>query len=159
MFPLAALWWFCLKIKGELGQLGSYWNFPSLCFKITIPQKQLHSKRSLLTLKKCLRNIVRRQTHHLFIIFFSIGKVFTLQGDPALPVWAFLYSFKYQKVCLDSTGDECHLVLHLIANRLRLCCHDPFPALSSLTMYCILIIHLNLTFNLCPYWDRMFFRV
>lgn len=47
----------------------------------------------------------------------------------------------------------------LIANRLRLCCHDPIPALHSLTMYCILITSLNLTFNLCPYWDRMFFRI
>lgn len=157
MFPLAALWWCCLKIKGELGQLGSYWNFPSVCFKIAVPQKQLHSKRASLTLKKMSGKYCQKANPPSFRHFFLHWKSIYITRRPSLCELC-LHSFKYQKVCLDSAGDECHLVPHQ-TNRLRLCCHDPIPVLRSLTMYCILIIHLNLTFNLSPYWDRMFFRV
>lgn len=160
MFPLAALWWFCLKIKGELGQLGSYWNFPSLCFKITVPQKQLHSKRASLTLKKCLGNTVTRQTHHLFVIFFLHWKSIYITRRPSFACMSFsCIPLNTRKCAWIPQEMNAILFSTLIANRLRLCCHDPIPALRSKTMYCILITRLNLTFNLCPYWDRMFFRI
>ena len=54
-------------------------NFPSLCFNVTIAETlKLHSKGVLLTIKKCLGDTVRQQTHHLSIIFPPIGKVFAL---------------------------------------------------------------------------------
>lgn len=46
----------------------------------------------------------------------------------------------------------------LIANRLRIGCHDPISTLCSLqfifnfTTFYILLIHLNLIFNLCLLW-------
>lgn len=50
------------KNKGGVGQLGSYWNFPSLAL-VTTPQKLLVTlQESFANNKKCLGNIVRRQT-------------------------------------------------------------------------------------------------
>lgn len=60
------------KNKRELGQLGSYWNFPSLCFKITIPQKHLVTlQESFVNTEKMSGKCCQKANSPSFSDFFS----------------------------------------------------------------------------------------
>lgn len=58
------------KNKGGVGQLGSYWNFPSLCFKVTIPQKLLVMLQdSFANNKKMSGKCCLKTNYHLSVFF------------------------------------------------------------------------------------------